>query len=492
MGKNCEVKEMKEFNILTLHIKEKDTDMKGSWIKVSGASLTKKLKNIIGEIATKKGYTKTEIYYKFSKIFNCHKSTAKRHFLKLNKEKEWISLFFIKELLRYWKVSLRKSKRDFIKKKFELQKTYKYLKVGQQMSPPIKCVKNLNIIFCKIAGAHAADGHLNRKNGLILEDGDRKAVEIFNSWIKEIFGIEGKIFQHKNEKGWRFELYNKTISRYLQIFFGFPIGKKSQIVDIPKIIKNSNLTLQKAFLCGAFTFDGSITMSGDITYTTYSKNLASSIYKILNKIHKSSLTKTSRGWNIKFKVTKKDFWLFEPTTKKYEKLKFFLLKNAKKNLFQTEEIENIIKKLKIFDLKTLSKNTKLKENSLVPYIKILLKEGKIRKINNNKKILSMLVQNGRNIPILIEKKKINELFIKLMKETNSKNWKQLSNKLDIHDTTLSVWKNRQSGISSLLLKKWSQDFGINLSDLLKNCEVVIGKRKFYECANQSSSFITRV
>ncbi|MBU2104867.1 MAG: hypothetical protein KKF67_03820 [Nanoarchaeota archaeon] len=114
--------------------------------------------------------------------------------------------------------------------------------------------------LAEICGIHAGDGYLRNREGKIeLELGgskeekpyyDNHVVLLFN----KVFGLKlkGK-FYSKGTYGF------VTTNNQFKIFdeLGFPYGKKSKIVNIPKIILNSkNKLLYVKFLRGLFDTDG--------------------------------------------------------------------------------------------------------------------------------------------------------------------------------------------------------------------------------------------
>jgi hypothetical protein len=254
----------------------------------------------------------------------------------LYQHKEWIPIPIIQILINM----LNESKyKDIILEKIE------YLKCNSSKSKIIKAVKYLDEDFCKIVGAHAADGNItstigieikergklkellrklkgykikvyktcNRirinvknipskivleklnshikngeitvwyKHGINLTEGSKEAVFAFRRWLKVVFGIEVRVKKHGKKNAWRIDLDNKIIARYLNKFFNFPFGKKTYTVEEPLIIKNSSIKHRKAFLLGLLTFEGYVPFSGDkIHVLSKSKNLILNVKEILD------------------------------------------------------------------------------------------------------------------------------------------------------------------------------------------------------------------
>lgn len=122
---------------------------------------------------------------------------------------------------------------------------------------------------------------------------------------------------------------NKIIFRYLNLFLGFPIGKKATIVDEPKIIKYSVFKYRRAFAKGVMTFDGSVTTFGSITLGLKSKFLVNSLHNIFksDKIQITySFNNKSKMWFLrtsarlsKHQLNKWLNYFIEPT-EKYKKV----------------------------------------------------------------------------------------------------------------------------------------------------------------------------
>ena len=142
-------------------------------------------------------------------------------------------------------------------------------------------MKELNLILCKIAGAHAADGSLWGEYNYQLIDSDKLSVIEFTKWLEDVFGYKIKAKLHKKSNAYTFCFKSKILGRYLKNFLGFPIGKKTNIVKEPEIIKNSNLEFRKAFALGVLTFDGSVDIRGKAMIQSKSKNLILDLYDIL-------------------------------------------------------------------------------------------------------------------------------------------------------------------------------------------------------------------
>ena len=103
---------------------------------------------------------------------------------------------------------------------------------------------------------------INFSLGYKLEfvDSDNRSMEYLKRLIFTLFGYHIKIETKEKEKGGYYCVHfsNKILGRYLKNIFDFPMGKKSRIVDAPKLVKNGLFTIQKAFARGLIQFDGSV------------------------------------------------------------------------------------------------------------------------------------------------------------------------------------------------------------------------------------------
>ena len=119
--------------------------------------------------------------------------------------------------------------------------------------------------LAEICGIHTGDGYLRN-------DGKRRELDISGNveekpyydhhvipLFQEIFNIkiQGKFFPSRNTYG--FVIRDRKIIEFMNIL-GFPFGKKTSIVEVPKVILNTNDKIIKSrFLRGLFDTDGSLT-----------------------------------------------------------------------------------------------------------------------------------------------------------------------------------------------------------------------------------------
>ena len=136
---------------------------------------------------------------------------------------------------------------------------------------------NIGSYIAEVCGIHVGDGYLryHSKNkefdisGSYEEQGyyDYHVVPLFNKIFK--LQLKAKKFPHRRTYGFC-SCNQKIISTLVKV--GFPSGKKSTIISIPKIILNSNdKEVYKAFLRGYFDTDGCFTFDKKIYNSSYFK-----------------------------------------------------------------------------------------------------------------------------------------------------------------------------------------------------------------------------
>jgi len=162
----------------------------------------------------------------------------------------------------------------------------------------------INPEIAEICGIHAGDGYLRYSgkyrefdvSGGVEEKGyyDEHVIPLFNKTFN--LSLKGKFYPSRNTYG--FATSNPLVINALKNL-GFPSGKKTLIVNIPKPILNGTGELWTPFLRGYFDTDGCLTFDRKIynssifkktrnyyprlMFTTCSKNLAQS-FKYLSEL----------------------------------------------------------------------------------------------------------------------------------------------------------------------------------------------------------------
>lgn len=119
-----------------------------------------------------------------------------------------------------------------------------------------------------ICGVLIGDGHLGfrkeKKDYFIKCVGhpdDEKGLydDIIAPAFKRVFGIEIKPKLYDNKTTYGFQIYSKSLLTFFSEFVGLPIGKKSDIIRIPDIIKKSD-RMTRAFVRGYADTDFCLTL----------------------------------------------------------------------------------------------------------------------------------------------------------------------------------------------------------------------------------------
>lgn len=222
----------------------------------------------------------------------------------------------------------------------------------------IKILKNLEISPClaEISGIHAGDGYLrydDQKREFDLSDSYEEK-EYYNSHVIPLFNrffnlsIRGKYFLSRRTYGFRTS--NQKVIEAL-VSLGFPSGKKTTIVSVPRqILDCKDTAILCAFLRGYFDTDGSLTFDKKVSnasffqrkynyyprlmFTTCSKNLAYGFKELVQKlrficrIYTYRPKKKTESLKYKLQITGKravDYWMTIIGTKNPSKISRYLI-----------------------------------------------------------------------------------------------------------------------------------------------------------------------
>lgn len=182
----------------------------------------------------------------------------------------------------------------------DYNKIYKLIRITNMM---IEITQEL----AEICGIHAGDGYLRMRGskGELDISGHLEEKEYYNKYVVPLFNkvfnlqIKGRGFSRGT---YGFVIYNQKIAKLFNEL-GFPFGKKSTIVQVPKqILESGNKILYPRFLRGLFDTDGSLYFQNRktgkkyskfkrthnyypiIRFTTVSKILSEQIILLLNKL----------------------------------------------------------------------------------------------------------------------------------------------------------------------------------------------------------------
>lgn len=150
---------------------------------------------------------------------------------------------------------------------------------------PIKIPK-ITPELCELVGAIAGDGSIqNGKAGYRVslygnQHKDYEYMKYLSKQIEKLFGLKSKLVIKPGKSCVYFTIYSKNLCEYFIKKFDFSYGKKSDTLQIPRVIRANNTWLI-AFIRGLFDTDGCVTWknTGKYSYrvikiTTNSSKLA--------------------------------------------------------------------------------------------------------------------------------------------------------------------------------------------------------------------------
>ncbi len=164
------------------------------------------------------------------------------------------------------------------------------IKAKRGPSNYIKIEKKLNQNLACFVGLILGDGSLRVKKARItIELTDAELIRKIKSLVEDLFNVKTKvkirIDKRKNRKiRFYINIDNKAVYSLLNRIFGVPKGKKSHIIKVPKIIKESNINIKKAFLIGVLASDGGKRRVTRLGLSTASKRFRDDIFLLLKEI----------------------------------------------------------------------------------------------------------------------------------------------------------------------------------------------------------------
>ncbi|MBI5060850.1 MAG: LAGLIDADG family homing endonuclease [Candidatus Aenigmarchaeota archaeon] len=264
-------------DILKLHHPE-DTE-KSSVRAFGGLELNKEFNELCSDFVEKQQIS----YKRLAKdFFNVNHNSVQswRGFNKKYPNGHPIPLWALGKILELLNLRYEEKHREIIEK-------IHYLQCGR-VSEKIKAVKHLTPDLIKLCGAHAADGSLYgaKKRGVLsavwdIGDQEKENIVETGKWIEKIFGFKPVLKKKGNMAYMRSN--KQVLSRYLTQIFDFPIGRKTEIVKMPKILYgnderildsdgNALLKLQLGFAKEVINFDGHSTLSGRVVQVGLGSN----------------------------------------------------------------------------------------------------------------------------------------------------------------------------------------------------------------------------
>lgn len=214
-------------------------------------------------------------------------------------EKTGIPIQELYFLCKYWKKVCKKNKEEFKKLWTLIYESSNYF--GCVNGKIIKLPKYLCYKLIYLLGYILGDGHLadpdksydkltSYNSEIRITDGYKETFIFLKDFFEDLFDYTPKIYSEKskvNKEFYRFVIHSKPLHRFLMIICGVPVGNKSKTIDIPKIIKNSPLELQKYFISWFFDADGCIRLSQgkfpEISISQLNPKILLSIMKVSKK-----------------------------------------------------------------------------------------------------------------------------------------------------------------------------------------------------------------
>jgi hypothetical protein len=176
---------------------------------------------------------------------------------------------------------------------------------GRIFRMPHEMCPDLAYLFGTILG----DGHIRK-------DGDTICFKVAEKWLaKKFIQKATKVFEHelnlhhrlkRSKLHFAVDSANKPAVRLFTKFLGIPRRKKSHVIFIPDLIKNSCREIKLAFLEGVFDTEGCIRKKG-LRVTSASKQFGDDLCELLHSLGEN-------GW--------KDEWVNKKYNKKYFGLQY--------------------------------------------------------------------------------------------------------------------------------------------------------------------------
>jgi DNA-binding transcriptional ArsR family regulator len=311
-----------------------------------------------------------------------------------------------------------------------------------------------------------------------LTDEYKSNVQAFNRWIHEEFQIEPTSFYNR-KNAWRTIFSNKIIARYLINFFNLFPGYKSDFVDEPELIKNSNLEIRKEFAKGVLMFDGCVTKQKRIVFSSLSQYLAESIRDILIKDGLNTGSSVNkRGEHIVYTTINnpidKISSYFEKGTKKYDLLMWLDKKNFQSNqisygqdLLETKTVLELLRKVKICDANFLMGQLDYSHTTVRQHLLILRNRNLIRLSNHPKQLSEYLSDKAA---VFLNESFHTYLLNKIQEQF--KNFDKFALFMDIPKANLSAWKLKRNRLPLRILKEICMVLEISFNKVLENIQEI--------------------
>lgn len=338
----------------------------------------------------------------------------------------------------------------------------------------IQINKKNSSILRKLIPAHLSIYANQTHYSIELSDEYKNNVDVFNTWMKNVFEAEPSSFQKRKRNAWRTIFSNKTIARCFMSFFDITPGPKTYTAHEPENIKISSLKTRKAFTKGILMFDGCVTKHSKVILSVKSYNLFASVKDVWERDH------------IKFGTShnKRNEWiLFSTAQNKREKLLKYFDKNTQKHKLlrwlsgdrhakplikdkpgiSTKKILKILSSIKSCDAEFLQKHFECTHTTARLYLKILKAQNKI-KLSHHPYYISSHI--SEKVSVFLEKSFHKKLFDEI--KTRFSKYKNCAAFLGVKRATFSAWHTQKNRIPIGILKQLSQLTKFDSNEIFKN------------------------
>lgn len=187
----------------------------------------------------------------------------------------------------------------------EVEKIIKEIKYVTSKSSPNKIkIPELDPEIAYLVGYVSGDGHIrvplkNRDHWEIIVESwtDESRLDYINEILKRKFNLTGIKTKNKTRPGYRLYINSKVVHKILTKVFEIPMGKKSDIIEVSKIIDKSNSKIKRKYLQGWFDAEGFVTFDKGnprIEFYVKNRNITKWVKKEL-EINKIKVYKNKKG-----------------------------------------------------------------------------------------------------------------------------------------------------------------------------------------------------
>jgi len=142
-----------------------------------------------------------------------------------------------------------------------------------------------------LAGCSTGDGHINREcRTWVLVDGTSHSdlLRYSGEFVKNLQNLLAGVLSKTNVRGTQnkyvLTINSKPFCRFLNFFFGLPVGKKKNVILTVPAILRFKPELENDFWRGCFDTDGSVSIQGAVDFTSIDDELLNNCKKYLKSI----------------------------------------------------------------------------------------------------------------------------------------------------------------------------------------------------------------